>query len=206
MGVGDRIRRARIARGISATELGEMIGKNRSTIYRYENGEVGGARVGVLEPIAAALGTTPAALMGWTNEWDEPEIIDTSPTPPGGPGRRLPIMELHEPPNPIINCFLKETPESYSSPGDYVVQAVGDAMAAANIRQGDYVFINQQNDAADGELALFIINRSLAIMRVFHTQSGTTLVSENPNIPPIMLEKTPSARLLGRVVGFHRAL
>ena len=206
MGVGDRIRRARIARGISATKLGELIGKDRSTIYRYENGEVGGARVGVLEPIAAALGTTPAALMGWTNEWDEPETADTSPTPPVGPGRRIPVMELHEPPNPIVNCFLRETPESYAPLGDYAVQAIGDAMAAANIRQGDYVFINQQNDVADGELGLFIINRSLAIMRVFHTQSGTALVSENPSIPPMMLERTPSARLLGRAVGFHRTL
>ena len=37
---GERIKRLRKERGLSADELGRMIGKDRSTIYRYERGEI----------------------------------------------------------------------------------------------------------------------------------------------------------------------
>ena len=35
---GERIKQLRKALGLSAEELGTLIGKTRATIYRYENG------------------------------------------------------------------------------------------------------------------------------------------------------------------------
>jgi len=202
MGVGDRIRRARLARGISATQLAKMIGKDRSTVYRYENGEVGGARVGILEPIAEALGTTPAALMGWTHEWDDPTEPPTKPS-----RRRIPYRKLCFPPDPMAPAFLQDTPEEYSPMGDFVVRATGEAMTTRNVQEGDLVFVSEQSNISDGEIAAVIINRTLALMRVHHMASNsTTLISENPEIPPIMLENTPNARIVGKVVAFQRAL
>lgn len=68
MNIGDRIKKRRLELGIDAGELGKKIGKSRATIYRYENGEIEKMPTTVLEPIATALKTTPAALMGWTEE------------------------------------------------------------------------------------------------------------------------------------------
>ena len=45
MTIGDRIKRLRKERGLTADELGKMIGKDRSTIYRYERGDVENATV-----------------------------------------------------------------------------------------------------------------------------------------------------------------
>ncbi len=42
-----------------------MLNKNRATIYRYENGDIENMPIDVLEPLAKALNTTPAYLMGW---------------------------------------------------------------------------------------------------------------------------------------------
>lgn len=50
---------------MSAEELGNRLGKDRSTIYRYEKGDIENLPLDILEPIAKALDTTPAYLMGW---------------------------------------------------------------------------------------------------------------------------------------------
>lgn len=68
MNVGDRIKQRRIALNIDADELAKRIGKSRATIYRYENGEIENMPTTVLEPIAKALETTPAYLMGWDED------------------------------------------------------------------------------------------------------------------------------------------
>lgn len=50
---------------MSADELAAKLGKDRSTIYRYEKGDIENLPLDILEPIAKALHTTPQYLMGW---------------------------------------------------------------------------------------------------------------------------------------------
>lgn len=64
MTIGDRIRAKRQDLGLSVDELAARLGKNRATVYRYENGDIENLPVGVLEPLATALETTPAYLIG----------------------------------------------------------------------------------------------------------------------------------------------
>ena len=68
MTTGDRIKRLRKELGLSADELGEMIGKDRSTIYRYERGDIENATVDVIPRLAKALQTTPQYILGWDNK------------------------------------------------------------------------------------------------------------------------------------------
>ena len=63
--IGLRMRERRKELKMSADELGKKLGKDRSTIYRYENGDIENLPLDILEPIAAALDTTPQYLMGW---------------------------------------------------------------------------------------------------------------------------------------------
>ncbi len=67
MNTGDRIKQKRIELGLTVDELAQKIGKSRATIYRYENGDIENMPTPILEPLAKALETTPADLMGWTN-------------------------------------------------------------------------------------------------------------------------------------------
>lgn len=66
--VGNRIRERRKALGLTAEDLGSRIGKDRATIYRYENGDIEKLPLNVLTPLANALCTTPDYLMGWTDD------------------------------------------------------------------------------------------------------------------------------------------
>lgn len=65
MTIGDRIKQRRQLLKMSAEELGRRLGKDRSTIYRYEKGDIENLPLDILEPIAKALETTPQYLMGW---------------------------------------------------------------------------------------------------------------------------------------------
>ena len=65
MNIGRRIKEKRKELKISADELAKRLGKDRSTIYRYEKGDIENLPLDILEPIASALSTTPQYLMGW---------------------------------------------------------------------------------------------------------------------------------------------
>ena len=67
MTVGNRIKNRRIELGLTVDQLADIIGVNRATIYRYESEAIQNMGVDVLIPIAKALRTDPAWLMGWTN-------------------------------------------------------------------------------------------------------------------------------------------
>lgn len=71
MNTGDKIKQKRIELKMTADELAKKIGKSRATIYRYENGDIENMPTTILEPLAKALDTTPADLMGWIDIAEE---------------------------------------------------------------------------------------------------------------------------------------
>ena len=77
MTTGERIKRLRKDLGLSADNLGKMIGKDRSTIYRYERGDIESATIDVIPRLARALQTTPQYLLGWDEKpafhWIDPD-------------------------------------------------------------------------------------------------------------------------------------
>lgn len=64
MNIGSRIKQRRTELKLSADSLAKMIGKDRSTVYRYESGGIDKISAEMLEPLAEALETTPAYLIG----------------------------------------------------------------------------------------------------------------------------------------------
>ena len=76
MNVGQRIKQRRKELKISADELAKALGKDRSTIFRYEKGDIEKLPLDILEPIAKILRTTPRYLMGWSEEKETPVQTD----------------------------------------------------------------------------------------------------------------------------------
>jgi len=71
MNIGQRIKNRRKELKLSVDELASRLGKDRSTIYRYENGDIENLPLDVLAPIANVLDTTPGYLMGWEDITEE---------------------------------------------------------------------------------------------------------------------------------------
>ena len=79
MTIGQRIKTRRKQLKISADELAKRLGKDRSTIYRYEKGDIESMPWDILKPIADALDTTIAYIMGWNEE--QPDLTEEKEKP-----------------------------------------------------------------------------------------------------------------------------
>lgn len=73
MTTGERVKKRREFLGLTVDEVAKKIGKNRATVYRYESNDIDSMPADVLEPLARALRTTPAELLGWG---DGPRVTD----------------------------------------------------------------------------------------------------------------------------------
>ena len=80
MNIGERIKKRREELGMSVADLAQKVGKSRATVYRYENGAIEKLPTVVLIPFAEALSTTPAFLMGWTDNKVVDQEEDTDKT------------------------------------------------------------------------------------------------------------------------------
>lgn len=68
MKVGEKIKYLRKKRGLSVEDLAKMVGKNKATLYRYENGDIENLPYTVIEPIAQALGVLPTYFFDVKND------------------------------------------------------------------------------------------------------------------------------------------
>ena len=75
MSTGSRIKERRKQLGMTADQLAEKIGVARSTMFRYENGDIEKVPLDYLGALSSALCTTPQYLMGWS---DDPLAQDTN--------------------------------------------------------------------------------------------------------------------------------
>ncbi len=76
MELGNRIKKKRLALGLTQEELAEKVGVKFAAIHKYENGIITNIPLDRVEAIANALNTTPAYLTGWDKELAAPEWSD----------------------------------------------------------------------------------------------------------------------------------
>lgn len=81
MSIGQRIKAMRVQQGLSIDDLAYRLGKNRTTVYRYENGDIENLPLGILDSLANALNTTPTYLIGWDSDKNESSRICKNNSP-----------------------------------------------------------------------------------------------------------------------------
>jgi transcriptional regulator with XRE-family HTH domain len=103
MTIGERIKQRRLELGMSADEVAEKLGKNRSTVFRYEGNDIEKLPTVVLEKLAGILRTTPAYLMGWEED-------ENNKSPPGQKEKTAPEDGLSDAQRALIQ-FARTVPE-----------------------------------------------------------------------------------------------
>ena len=68
MTVGDRIKAAREACGMTQSALGKLCGVTKQTIFKYENNIITNIPLNKLKIISESLNVSAARLMGWETE------------------------------------------------------------------------------------------------------------------------------------------
>ena len=200
MNIGQKIKARRQALGLSADELGQLIGKNRATIYRYENNDIENLPTTALEPLAKALDVTPSYLMGWSSP-DEVDLTKIKGVIPLKKLRRIPILGQIACGNPILaeeNYIGYFTADDKYLDSDFCLYARGDSMIGAEIDDGDLVFLKKQSDVDDGEIAAVLIDDEATLKRVYKIADKVQLRADNPHYPPIDLDGTQSVIILGK--------
>lgn len=96
-------------------------------------------------------------------------------------------------------------PARFISKGNHFMLTVkGDSMIEAGIFDGDYILVQQQNTAQNGEIVVAMIDgfESEATVKTFYKESGRVrLQPENQNMSPIIVN---DVRILGLVKGVFR--
>lgn len=77
MNIGEIIKMERIRHHLSQEDVAKAIGSTKQAVYKYENGIVTNIPMDKIEIMAKLFGTTPAVLMGWSDNANE-----NSPTEP----------------------------------------------------------------------------------------------------------------------------
>lgn len=200
----------RKAIGLSAERLAEMLGVSPATIYRYENGDIEKVPGDRLGPIANALQTTPAFLMGWEVEgaMDAMKLpVNIIPMPEM---RKIPLVGTIACGEPIL--AVENIEEYVSIPkdlaGDFALTCKGDSMINARIFDGDIVYIRQQDTVENGEIAAVLIDGEATLKRFKRLPDRIILSPENPMYDPLVYrnEEMNNVRILGKAVAFTSAV
>lgn len=199
----ENIKKRREELGMTKVRLAELVGYDRSMITKIEQGKVDLTQ-SKIAALATALKTTTIALMGENEEIELPENI--LPHQDFKPVSKRKYKYLGE-----IACgepiFADEQYETYIEldsdiHADFVLKAKGDSMINARIHDGDIVFIKEQNDVNDGEIAAVIIDDEATLKRVYKYDDYIMLNAENPAYKPIQINRTDAknVRIIGKAI------
>ncbi len=209
--IGQRIKQAREEKDLTLEQLGQQLGMNKSTIQRYEAGKVSKIKLPVLESIAKVLCVNP--------EWlalksDNPKIEDNNITDIGIPENIIQIPKMKKVPligtiacgEPIlaIENIEDEVDMPENIRATYALRCKGDSMINARIFDGDIVYIRQQPDVENGEIAAVLIDGEATLKRVYKYKNRLELRPENPTFPVLNYEneELEEIQILGKAVAF----
>lgn len=209
LSIGKRIKEIRISKNITQDELALKIGTTKQTIYKYENEIVTNIPSQKIELISNALNTTPDYLMGWSDKSTDDlySIPGINPIPKTYKRPRLGTIACGEP------ILAEENIETYDDitdniKCDFTLVCKGDSMINARINDGDIVYIKQQSQVDNGEIAAVLIDNEATLKRVYIYEDKVVLQPENTKYPPFVYtkEEINNIRILGKAVGFTSLL
>ena len=200
---GKRIKEKREALGMTLEEVGNILGVNKSTIKRYEDGVTKKITIATYEKLAAILETSVLYLM----EGEEEKTKNTTFLKPRGDMHAIPIIGEIKAGIPIVaqKDVLGYTYINNSDFENYFALKVkGDSMDLLNIKDGSVVVVYRQDFISNGDIAVVLIdNDEATIKRVFINGDIATLIpqSSNPENQPIIVNlKEQDFKILGKVV------
>lgn len=209
MTTGQRIKARRKEIGLSAEYVAGKLGVSPATIYRYESGDIEKVPGDRLEPIAKILQTTPQTLMGWEDFYPKQSNVIQLPSNviPLPPMQKVPLVGQIACGTPIlaeqnITDYI-DLPSHIRA--DYALTCKGDSMINIGIQSGDIVYIRQQEEVENGQVAAVMIGDDEATLKRFYREDNVIqLIAENAAIPPKVYlgEAINQIRVVGLAVAF----
>ncbi|AQX93794.1 helix-turn-helix domain-containing protein [Lactiplantibacillus plantarum] len=223
MNVGDRMKSIRKQQGISADQLAESIGVSRSTIFRYEKGDIEKMPIEVVANVASSLHVSLIDLMGISNDSISEKITEI--VSKLSPDRQQNVYnyadnQLKEQNGKVVNLPLvgksaaNPTELTYGDVeiehddftdvphgADTAIRIQGDSMEPL-IHDGQIIFYHQQEEVENGEIAIVEIDGDgVTCKQIYYdyTSDEVILRSINKKYEPRHV-KDDQVRIIGRVI------
>ena len=201
-GIIERLRQVYSSSGKSFTQIAEITGISKSTAQRIVSGTAKHIDIDKVKAIAEACGGSAQYVMGWVPD-QTTTVRNIEPLPKF---KRVPLLGSVACGEPIlavenldgfVNCA-----EGISA--DFALKCKGDSMINARIFDGDIVFIRQQQDVDDGEIAAVLVGEDATLKRVHKLPNKLVLSPCNPLFDDLIYtgEQLNDIRILGKAVAF----
>ena len=208
MNVGYRMKQRRKELKLSADVVAEKIGVNRSTVFRYEKGDIEKLPIEILEPLSEILRTTPQYLMGWDNNLDIMPIYSELEPPRQQKIYNLAERELEEQRYIQDHAYVGQTAAGAPIEGQQPVPVIGATTVKLLVNgdsmedlfhDGDIVEYHPQPELENGEIGVFAVNGGVT-MKKFKRNSDIRLESLNKKYQDIVIKETDDFSILGKVI------
>lgn len=203
--IGERILMRRTQLGMTLDDIANEIGVARSTVQRYEKGNIKKVKLPVIEAIARVLDVDPAWLCCKTDSMTRSsKFFDgLSPLPGFVQKPRLGAIACGKP------ILAVEEADQYDSVPDFIncdftLLCKGDSMINSRIFDGDVVYIRAQPEVENGEIAAVRIGEEVTLKKVYTYPGRISLRASNPMYPDMDYEGDvlTDVEVLGKAVGF----
>lgn len=193
------IQRRRKELGLTLEQVGKIVGVSKSTVRKWETGYIENMKRDKIALLAQALQTSPLEIMGMDNikTFDNIMPIKTY---------KLPLIGTIACGAPILaEQNIEEYIDTDSTvKADFCLRCKGDSMINVRIFDGDIVYIRQQPDVENGEIAAVCIDDEATLKRVYKYPNRLELRPENPTFPVLNYEgsELENIRIIGKAVAF----
>ena len=199
-----RIRRKEL--GLSLEQIAQSCGVGKSIVAKWERGDVKNIRRDNLAALADVLRVSPLVLME-REEFAPNPVTDIPGIVPLPKTYTVPLLGEIACGDPILaeqNIADQIPVPEHIKGADFALTCRGDSMINARIHDGDIVYIRQQPDVDDGDIAAVLIDNEATLKRVYKMPGRLQLRAENPAYPPINVEgdDLENVRILGKAIAF----
>ncbi len=164
---------------------------------------------------------SPSTVHSHLNKLEEKGLIRRDPTKP----RAIEILDEtkswmndHVTPVPVLGTVTAGLPilatenieEYYPLPNHmtrnkevYMLRVSGESMINAGILDKDFIIVNQQESAQNGDIIVALIDDEVTVKRFFKEEDRIRLQPENDTMSPMYFE---TLKVIGKVVGLFREM
>ena len=142
-------------------------------------------------------------------DWNRSRALELVPTRVAVQAVELPLLGRVAAGSPIEAITASETifvPEDMVGRRDtYVLQVKGDSMIDEQIRDGDFVIVENRRTARDGEMVIALLDGDSATLKKLYREGGGTvrLQPANARLKPLYVDQD-RLRIQGVVIGVLR--
>lgn len=210
-----KLKKRRKELGLTLKEVAKAVGVSEGTVSRWESGNIANMGRDKIYSLSKVLVMPPTEIMGFENvevESEKSGIFSIPNIIPLPETKKVPLLGTIACGEPIL---ADENIEGFVDidkvvEAEFALRCKGDSMIGARIHNGDIVYIHQQPDVENGEIAAVLIGTEATLKRVYKYPEKNMVVLKpaNPEYEDFIYtgSELEDIRIIGKAVAFYSVI